>query len=285
MKSISLDLSGKLPAIQIEVFRRIERVTAKLGLNRYFVIGAQARDLILRHGYSLPSQRLTNDVDFGIAVESWSEFTALRDALISAENFMFHPTMHQRLISVETIIDLVPFGSLESSPGTISWPPDFSTVMNTIGFAEAYEHAIQVCLADDLVVHVASPAGFVLLKIVTWHDRRYERDAQDIAFVMRHYLDAGNQERLYGESAEYGDLLDGDFDYELSGARMLGRDIAKLLQVGSRAVVEQVLIEATEENSTYALAAMMVRNKANFHGDLDRAVSMLLMLQRGILEG
>lgn len=285
MKSTSLDLSDKLSSNELDVFRQVERVTSALGLNRHFVVGAQARDMILRYGHNLPSPRMTNDVDFAIAVESWDEFAALRDALIVNEEFRLHPTMRQRLISAHgAIIDLVPFGSLEHPSGTISWPPDYSTVMSTIGFAEAYDHALQVRLANDLTVRVASLAGFSLLKIVAWHDRHYERDAQDIGFVMRHYLDAGNQERLYGEGAEYGDLLDEDFDYEMASARMLGRDIAKLLTTNSRAVVEKILTEAVEENGTQALATAMVRNNANFHGDLDAAISMLIMLQRGIHE-
>lgn len=285
MSSTSLDLSGKLPAAQVEIFRQVGRVTTMLALGRHFVIGAQARDLILRHGHNLPSQRMTNDVDFGIALDSWGEFARLRDALINTEQFTPHPTTRQRLISAGgTIIDLVPFGSLEDPPGTISWPPDFSTVMSTIGFSEAYSHTLRVRLADDLVVRVASLAGFTLLKIVAWGDRHYERDAQDVGFVMRHYLDADNRERLYGEEAEHADLLDMDFDYEMASARMLGRDVAKLLTTDSRIVVEQVLAEAVEANSTHALAAAMIRNSANFHGDLDVALSMLLMLHKGVTE-
>jgi predicted nucleotidyltransferase len=88
--------------------------------------------------------------------------------------------------------------------------------MNAIGFREAYDPALKARLASDVVVMVASLAGFALLKIIAWSDRRLERDAQDLGFVMRRYLDAGNQDRLFTEHA---DLIGEEFDYEMAGAR------------------------------------------------------------------
>lgn len=67
--------------------------------------------------------------------------------------------MRQRLVHESgLLIDLVPFGDLEEVSGQISWPPDFSIVMSTVGFREAYDHSIEVRITDDLIVRVASPA-------------------------------------------------------------------------------------------------------------------------------
>jgi hypothetical protein len=52
--------------------------------------------------------------------------------------------------------------------------------------------------------------------------------------------------------------------------RVLGRDVGKLLTETSRRVLERVL---SDENSADTLATVMIRNKANFHGDY---LSMLL---------
>ncbi|HEX7772862.1 MAG TPA: hypothetical protein VF435_10615, partial [Pyrinomonadaceae bacterium] len=164
-----------------------------------------------------------------------------------------------------------------------AWPPDFSIVMSTVGFKEAYDNSIQVRIADDMVVKVASLAGLGLLKMVAWNDRRYERDGQDLALIMSRYLDAGNDDRIYSDMGDCLDLLNEDFDYDKASARILGRDIGLLLTEISRPIIERVLSNAVEAGDT-ALAAAMIRNNANYHGDLDVALEMLAELKAGVSE-
>jgi predicted nucleotidyltransferase len=110
----------------------------------------------LQHVYGLPVHRATNDIDFGIIVESWDEYTRLRDDLIIDKGFQPYRTMTQRLVHESgLIIDLIPFGGLEEVRGQISWPPDFSVVMSTVGFREAYDNSVEVCVTDDRIVKVA----------------------------------------------------------------------------------------------------------------------------------
>jgi predicted nucleotidyltransferase len=47
--------------------------------------------------------------------------------------------------------------------------------MSTVGFREAYDSSIEVRMAADLIVRVASLAGLALMKIVAWDDRRFDR--------------------------------------------------------------------------------------------------------------
>ena len=86
MSNISLDLSNKLPVEQVNIIRHVVRAAESHHL-RSFIVGAQARDLLLQYVYDLPVHRATNDIDFGIIVESWDEFTKLRDDLIIDKNF------------------------------------------------------------------------------------------------------------------------------------------------------------------------------------------------------
>ncbi|HEY6807074.1 MAG TPA: nucleotidyl transferase AbiEii/AbiGii toxin family protein [Pyrinomonadaceae bacterium] len=283
MTNASLDLSSKVPKEHVDVIRRVVRTATNLSLTNLFIVGAQARDLILQYAYDVPVHRATNDIDFGIIVETWEEFEELREALIANEGFQVHPNQKQRLIHNEgAIIDLVPFGNVEQAKGLIAWPPDFVIEMSTVGFREAYANSIDVRLDEDLVVKVASLAGLALLKLIAWSDRQYERDAQDFALMMRNYLDAGNQDRLYGERGDCFDLLnDEDFDYDRASARVLGRDIGTILSKESRTVIEQVLFA---ENEAERFAAVMVRNNANYHGDSDMALAMLEALEQGLSE-
>ena len=47
------------------------------GLNP-LLVGAQARDLLLHYGHGIEIERGTADVDFAIAVDDWSRFSAAR---------------------------------------------------------------------------------------------------------------------------------------------------------------------------------------------------------------
>ena len=64
---------------------------------------------------------------------------------------------------------------------------------------------------------------------------------------MRNYLDAGNRERLYGVHGDCSDLLgDQDFDYDRASARILGRDIGRILAEETRPVIGRALSEDDE---------------------------------------
>ena len=79
-------------------------------------------------------------------------------------------------------------------------------------------------------IRVVSLASLVILKLIAWTERRWHRpgtDAHDIAVILRHYLDAGNLQRLYTEAPHLLDVA--DFDYEEAGAWLLGHDMARLL--------------------------------------------------------
>ncbi len=191
--------------------------------------------------------------------------------------------MKQRLVhETGLLIDLVPFGGLEEVRGEISWPPDFSIVMSTIGFREAFNTSIELRIADDLTVKVASLAGLALMKIIAWTDRRFDRDADDLCLILRHYLDAGNQDRIYTEEGDCFDLLNEEFDYYEASARILGRDIGRLLSETSRQIVERGLSQDTDQPGTDALAIAMSRNKGGHYGDYDAAIAMLTALRIGI---
>ena len=122
------------------------------------------------------------------------------------------------------------------------------------------------------------------MKIVAWDDRRFERDAQDLGLIMRHYLDAGNQNRVYTEQGDCFDLLNEEFDYEKASARVLGRDVGRLLTDASRPIVARTLSHEADLHHVDALATVMIRNMANYYGDYDVAVAMLSELRIGISE-
>ena len=191
----SLNLTNKLPAGIVEVYGRLHNIAAKLDIP-VLIVGATARDIILVHGFGAAIERGTRDVDFGIEIQSWVHYQALRDALIQI-GFTVHPHKTHQLNTQDSDgmpweIDLIPFGSVSDSACQITWPPKHDFAMSVLGFAEVFTNAWDVTLSDkpQLSVKVASPAGILLLKLIAWTERGRElrgKDSTDIYYVIRHY--------------------------------------------------------------------------------------------------
>ena len=99
---------------------------------------------------------------------------------------------------------------------------------------------------------------------------------------MRNYLDAGNRERLYGDHGDSSDLLaDEDRDYDRASARVLGRDIGRILTEESRSIIELTVVVEPERER---LSAALVSHNANYHGNADVALAMLEVLRQGLFE-
>ena len=80
----------------LEVIRKIDDITGKHE-TKYFLAGATAREVILRHVFGRPPGRRTLDIDFGIAVRDWDHFETLKLGLIEQGGFTAHPRTVQRL--------------------------------------------------------------------------------------------------------------------------------------------------------------------------------------------
>jgi hypothetical protein len=99
----------------------------------------------------------------------------------------------------------------------------------------------------------------------------FERDADDLRLIMQHYLHADNQDRIYSEQADCSDLLNEEFDYERASARILGRDVGRLLT-------------DTSQLRANALAMAMIRKAGGYYGDSDSAIALLVKVQKGVSE-
>jgi predicted nucleotidyltransferase len=218
-------------SLHAELAADVSSALTALGI-RGIVVGAFARDLHLHYGAGIPIQRATRDVDFAFMVASWAEFDALRNRLIkSGACRAVEGGLHRLRHRNEVAIDLVPFGSIEAGSRQIAWPPNGDMVMDVFGFREALVAATEVLLPGDIKIQIVSLPSLGLLKIVAWDDRHHRspgKDAADLVLIIRNYLAVeANRERLWGEFNKW--TQDDNFDYEQSGARMLGHDIRQLL--------------------------------------------------------
>jgi len=254
MNNISLDISTRIDARTVRIFRTVAAVAGNIGLE-ILVVGATARDMVMVHGFELAARRATRDIDLGVQARHWRDFETLRDGLIGSGNFSLTKAPQRLQYQDGTPLDIVPFGEIAGDDRSIRWPPDDNPVMTVLGFEEALADAFLVVLAHDppLIVPVISPRGLVMLKLLAWRDRPNARkDAQDIGWTLREHINTSDfQNRL---SNRHPDLLDeADFTLELAGARVLGREIGALASPDTSEVLCRILHAETDGQGGYRL--------------------------------
>jgi predicted nucleotidyltransferase len=251
----SLDLAGKNDLTFLAELIRDLRTAAPAW--EPLLVGALARDILLYYAHEIPVLRATEDVDLGFAVSDWEDFTALRTALITSPYFEQHQrVIHKIFHRQHREIDLIPFHGVEQADGSIAWPPRGEEMMTVVGYREALDSAIDVKLPENQRVLVVSLPMLSVLKIVAW-SKRYtaapRKDATDLFLILKNYLDAGNQQRLYEEAAHL--LEDSNFDYERAGAWLAGQDAANALQTdgAARKTISTILAKEIDPDGPLAL--------------------------------
>jgi predicted nucleotidyltransferase len=226
------------------------------------VVGAFARDLHLNYGAGVPVQRGTEDIDFAFLVHTWQEFEALRGRMLEAGSFRAMEGSKHRLEHGNGIkVDLVPFGAIETKERQIEWPPNGDFIMDVFGFREALSTADTVLLPRNVTIKIVSLPALALLKFVAWHDRHRRapgKDAADLNLILRNYLaPASNQRRLWVDFVAWTES--DDFDYELSGARMLAHDVRNLLDPAGLARIVDILRSQIDDDDLGELPQEMNR--------------------------
>ncbi len=285
MNASLLDLSGKIDRGTVELFETVVRVAQSIDV-RFFVVSAAARDIILLHGYDVSTIRATTDIDLGVQVPDWKTYEQLKEGLVATGEFTPDREPQQLTFKQALRIDVIPFGAITGPDNVLTWPPDYETKMNMLGFEELYHHAVLVRLRSDpaLDVPFASLAGLAAMKIIAWDDNlsRGKRDAPDLFLIMSNYLDAGNQDRLYNEEKDLVDVA--DFDYVRAGTRLLGRDIAATLNTRSVRAVLEILTRETAGDGRYRLVTDMMDIHGTSDNDFDHRIDLLKELTSGILD-
>ena len=280
MTNSSLDFSQRRElSLHAVVVADVEAAAASLGA-QVLIVGAFARDLHLLYRYGIATRRETEDVDIALAMPDWETFEKLRAALIESGNFRASGAALQRLRHRRNLpLDLVPFGRLETAERTIVWPPRGDIVMDVFGFREALTTAHRIVLPEKVQARLISLPALALLKTVCWHDRHYRypgKDAHDLNLIIRNYLIAGNEERLWDEFGAW--TQEDDFDFESAGARMLGHDIRSLLDDAGIERIAAILSEQSDQELPGLLPSEMSAQEPG------RARSLLEATLRGILK-
>lgn len=229
--STLLKLSNSIDDVSLSAIKIINALTSDLEIP-LFIIGATARDVILKHGFGLEPFRATKDIDIAVQVETWEQFEKLKQKLIGTKNFSPDKSAHRLYFQHALPVDIIPYGSFVDD-NRLSWPPDFESEMDIDGFAECFQYSIQVQLQEEpsVIVRVASLEGLSLLKVISWDENPHVRnkDAHDLFTIMVNYIEAGNDKRIYEEADDM--FSEGEnSDYDIVSSRFLGRNIAEILK-------------------------------------------------------
>jgi predicted nucleotidyltransferase len=226
---------------QIKALRDLMEVATSLDV-RVMLIGAAARLLMFDWKHDLPQSRTTKDWDLAVKLESWDAFLKLKTALTKPPRARFSQAKaEQRIIHVSgTLVDLIPFGGIETKDGTIVWPRDH-TEMTVVGFTQAYDNAELVEIAEGLRLCVVTIPFLLVLKVVAFHDRRKFDDLRDILFILEKYFEYEDINRIFDELSDQ--LAAGEISFDNAGQYLIGRDVGRLCHSQTREKVVSVLDE------------------------------------------
>lgn len=212
----------------IELLKTVTDCFEGIGLP-FYVIGATARDIIMRQLIDTASARRTRDLDIAIAIPDWGKFDKAAEAL-KAAGLRKDTEQYQRFYLGDYELDVVPYGGVAKEDNRIYWPLEEEIAMSVKGFDEVLQDAITVNIDGRFDVKIASLPGLFLLKLNAWLDRhnRTAKDAEDMNFILENYF-AANVDRDF-TSDKYAKVYDrDDFDTYLVGGIWLAYDLLPLL--------------------------------------------------------
>ena len=208
---------------------------------RVVVIGAVA---VLHH---LRLRRDTGDIDLAVVAEETQCIAILTSAGWRRDS---HAKQRWRHDESESIVDVLPASARIIQEGHVRLQGD-DKELSMVGFDLALSHTTTVSVddADELTVEVAALPALVMLKIVAWLDRPYERtkDLGDIGQILDQSLDDWDEER-WSEPLS-------TVEHEDQSAFFTGRQLAPLLGPPHRGKVDQFF----ERIETEAWLAVMSR--------------------------
>jgi predicted nucleotidyltransferase len=229
----------------VEALRLLSRVLSQEG-RRFVLIGAIVPQILLdfRKG-SGSGGRETKDVDTVAEVNSWEDFTHLRERL-EQEGFHQGRVAHELWFGDEVRLDLIPFGPALVEQDHLTWP-NSGAIMNVCGLEEALGCARDEEIAADLTFPVVTIPGLVLTKAIAYMDRPEERarDLIDILYCFEHYGTAPGESRRFDHAGTQ--VNDKPLTYEEAGAFLLGIEVTALAKPKSLAIVRRFHATISDE--------------------------------------
>lgn len=245
----------------VELLKKLTDSFNRMG-REFYVIGATARDIIIRQLIGTTSGRKTKDLDIAIAIPDWSVFEEVKKSLI-ADGFTKSAHMHQRFYYGEYELDVVPYG-VAKEDDNIYWPPEEEIAMSVKGFDEVLSEAITVNIDSEFDIKIASLHGLFLLKFNAWLDRNIKtsKDAEDMSFILSNYFMANLERNVYPEVYDWE-----KFDEYIVGGYWLANDLLQLLNKEQITYYKDCIEKELEKDDESRLLNQIIENSYGLNYD------------------
>ncbi|WP_022888602.1 nucleotidyl transferase AbiEii/AbiGii toxin family protein [Agromyces italicus] len=195
------------------------------------LVGARCRDAIHSALGAPEPTRATEDLDIGLALDSWEAFERIDHAFPRLGN----NGIRFRIAGLP--VDVMPFGAAIERPDGITNPASRGESLVVFGFEDVFARAMRIRLpGQGHEIRIPSPPGYGVLKTRAWVDRSIDheyKDAADPAVALRWYESSPNiTDRLFDDALDMHLTEQYEFDQRLSTAHLLGRDIRRQLSSG-----------------------------------------------------
>lgn len=221
-----------------------------------YVVGATARDVMMKLLGEGEVRRRTNDLDVAIALQNWSDFDKVKEKL--EQNHFKKVKDKQKFFykggnnNNDFEVDVVPFGNIAVNE-QICWPPEGNPVMSVRCFDDVMAHSMDISVGGEIAFKIAPLYGQFLIKLDTWIDRhaKTDKDAVDMFYFLNSYYRVKVMNNCIPPD-EISISDDEDPAYEILSARWLAYDISKVLSTEHleyyAGIIEEEL--GKEENSS-----------------------------------
>lgn len=239
----------------------------------FYVIGATARDIILKQVVGSESKRRTMDLDIAIAIPNWETFAEVQDVLV-ADGFEKSRDFKQRFYYREYELDIVPYGDVAKDNDIIYWPPEEDIAMSVKGFDEVLSNSITVSIDNEFSVKIASLHGLFVLKLDAWVDRNLKtsKDAEDMSYILQNYFMANIDRGIHSEVYDWE-----DFQVYVAGAYWIAFDIANLLKKEHLTYYIDILKDELEKEEESRLINQIVENTRSLNYDTIRKAWQMIV--------
>ncbi|MDR1918938.1 MAG: nucleotidyl transferase AbiEii/AbiGii toxin family protein [Tannerellaceae bacterium] len=251
----------------IDLLKKLVACFDKIGLP-FYVIGASARDIILRQLIDIASQRKTQDLDIAIAIPDWGKFEEVSKTLIAA-GLKKSQNLHQRFYMGDYELDVIPYGGVSQKGDRIYWPPEENIAMSVKGFDVVLQEAVTVNIDDEFDIKIAPLHGLFLLKFNAWLDRHYQtdKDAEDMCFILENYFDA-NIEREFSSEKYHEVYQREDFNVFMTGGIWLAYDLLPLLNADQLAYYANAIQQEINKGESSLLINQILEHRTSLSYDL-----------------
>lgn len=239
----------------------------------FYVIGATARDIILKQVVGSESKRRTMDLDIAIAIPNWETFAEVQDVLV-ADGFEKSRDFKQRFYYREYELDIVPYGNVAKDNDIIYWPPEEDIAMSVKGFDEVLSNSITVSIDNEFSVKIASLHGLFVLKLDAWVDRNLEtsKDAEDMSYILQNYFMANIDRGIHSEVYDWE-----DFQVYVAGAYWIAFDIANLLKKEHLTFYIDIIKDELKKEEESRLINQIVENTRSLNYDTIRKAWQMIV--------